>query len=356
MRSGCGGFVRALQPGPAGCDNARMESVRNPAPPLPSLDAWTRYWRSGALHSCSCAFPDNYSGATESFWNERFGALRGGATVVDLGTGNGAIALLAKAAAMAQGMQWRIHGVDRAAIDPAASAGAAARRFEGIVFHPGVSAGTLPFGDAAVDLVTGQYALEYMPREAVTAEIARVLGTRGQGGFVLHARDSVVLSTTAEQLGHCRLLFEDSAIFAHARVMAQVLAHAATPEQRRALAEDPRAQSLRHELNEAAGQVMDRIEQARTPDLLRSAIGAISSTLQAAAALGEEGTLQRLALHEQALRDEWDRLCDLDEAALSPQGIEDLRRRFVDLGYAGTRVGRLQHSPELDLGWTLVVA
>jgi ubiquinone/menaquinone biosynthesis C-methylase UbiE len=334
-----------------------MESVRNPAPPpSPSREAWSRYWQAGALHSCSGAFAGNYEGATAEFWNAQFAQVPDGGTIVDLGTGNGAIALLAKQAAARLGRRFDIHGVDAAAIDPAAVLPDGARVFEGIRFHPGVSAAQLPFADASVALVCGQYAFEYMPRAAALREIARVLGVRGRAAFVLHARDSSVLETTAEQLEHCRLLFEDSVVFSRARLLGEVMAAANTPQLRRALADDVRAQTLRHELNEAAGLVMERAETARTPDLLRTALGAISSTLQAAAGLGPEGVVEQLNLHERALRDEWDRLVDLDEAALDPAQAEQLRQAFVMAGYAKAALGRLDHAPGQRLGWTLVAA
>lgn len=331
-----------------------MESVRNPGLP-PSREAWSRYWQAGALHSCGSAFTGNYEGATAAFWNAQFDQVPEDSLILDLGTGNGAIALLAKQAASRLGRRFEIHGVDAAAIAPAASRPDGARVFEGIRFHAGVSAAQLPFADTGVALVCGQYALEYMPRAAAVREIARVLGARGRGAFVLHARDSCVLETTAEQLEHCRLLFEESVFFSRARLLGEVMAKANTPELRRALAEDVRAQTLRQELNESAGLVMDRIETARTPDLLRTAIGVISSTLQAAMQLGPEGVVEQLNRHERALRDEWDRLCDLDEAALDAEQAEALRQAFVAAGYATTALGRLDHSPTQRLGWTLVV-
>jgi ubiquinone/menaquinone biosynthesis C-methylase UbiE len=332
-----------------------MESVRNPGPPpSPSREAWSRYWQAGALHSCGGAFGGNYEGATASFWRGQFERVPDGGRVVDLGTGNGAIPLLARQAATELGRRFDIHGVDAAAIDPAAALADGARAFAGIRFHAGTSATQLPFPDASVALACGQYALEYMPREAAVAEVARVIGRAGRAAFVLHSRDSALLETTAEQLAHCRLLFEDSVVFGRARLMGEVLAAATTPEQRRALADDPRAQSLRHELNEAAGMVVDRVETARTPALLQTALGAISATLQAAAQLGPEGVAEHLHRHERALRDEWDRLCDLDEAALDPAQAEALRARFVAAGYGATVLGHLDHAPGQRLGWTLV--
>ena len=332
-----------------------MESVRNPGlPPSPSREAWSRYWQGGALHSCGGAFAGNYEGAIAGFWREQFARVPDAGRIVDLGTGNGAIPRLACAAASDLGRRFDVHGVDAAAIDPAATVADGARAFEGIRFHPGVSATQLPFEDGSVALVCGQYALEYLPREAAVREIARVAGRGGRAAFVMHSRDSAVLDTTAEQLEHCRLLFEDSVVFSRARLLGEVLAVANTPELRRALADDARAQALRHELNEAAGMVMDRVEAAKTPALLQTALGAITSTLQAAAQLGPEGVFEHLNRHERALRDEWDRLCDLDEAALDAAQADALRAQFVAAGYANSVLGPLDHAPGQRLGWTLV--
>lgn len=334
-----------------------MESVRNPGPPpSPSRAAWSRYWQTGALHSCGGAFGGNYEGATAHFWREQFERVPEGGTIVDIGTGNGAIPLLARQAGAELGRRFAIHGVDAAAIDPAAAVPDGARAFAGIRFHAGVSATQLPFADGSVALACGQYALEYMPRDAAVREIARTAGAGGRAAFVLHSRDSTVLETTAEQLAHCRLLFEDSVVFGRARLLGEIMAAANTPEQRRALADDPRAQTLRHELNEAAGMVVDRAETAKTPALLQTALGAISSTLQAAAQLGVGGVVEHLDRHERALRDEWDRLCDLDEAALDAAQAEALRAQFVAAGFANATLGHLDHAPGQRLGWTLVAA
>ncbi len=151
-----------------------------------ATEAWTRLWRAGALHSCGCAFRDNYEGATADFWRGRFAALDDGARVVDLGTGNGAILLLAREVAAARGVRFALDGVDLADIDPAALPGAE-DRYAGIRFHPRTSMAALPFADRSVDLVCGQYALEYAPFAPAAAEIARVLAPGGRIAFVLRA-------------------------------------------------------------------------------------------------------------------------------------------------------------------------
>lgn len=321
----------------------------------PAAEVWSRYWGSGVLHSCACAFRGNYEGATAHFWRELFGGLHEGALVVDIGTGNGAIPLLASAAANERGIRFDIHGVDLAAIDPPATAPADPLRYAGIRFHPRTSMTTLPWADGEVDCLTGQYALEYAPREAATAESARVLGPDGRAAFVIHSRDSLILATTADQLASCRLLFDESGFFQHAQALCGLLAQASTPEARRRLGANPRADAARRRFNRAAQQLSERVAHARTPDLLQVAMGAASQALREAAGWGALRTEAFLAGHEADLRDERQRLLDLDAAALDEGGIRALVQRFAECGLGCARIGRIEHAPGRPLGWTLVV-
>ncbi len=330
-------------PGPAPAANDQAAAT----------EAWTRLWRAGALHSCGCAFRGNYEGAIADFWRAQFAALRAGARVVDLGTGNGALLLLARAAGDAAGRPFALHGVDLADIDPAAGPDGT-RRYAGIRFHPRTSMAALPFADRSVELACGQYALEYAPFEAAAREIARVLAPDGRIAFVLHARDSLLLDTTRDQLASCAVLFEHSRLFEHARRLAARLAVAATPEARRALAADPGAQADRERLNVAVGQVAERIASARTPDLLQDALKAVRDALAGAHRRGVAGTDQCLVECATALAGERDRLRDLDRAALDRDQLDAQVDRWASLGLVDLQIDALDHAPGRKLGWTLV--
>ncbi len=322
----------------------------------PSADVWSRYWGAGTLHSCACAFRGNYEGATAAFWSRQFAGLDDGARIVDVGTGNGAILLLARDAAVARSRGFRLHGVDLAAIDPPASVQDGLERYAGVIFHPRTSMTELPFESGSVDLLTGQYAFEYAPAEPASIEIARVLGSRGRAALVIHSRDSLILETTADQLQSCRLLFEDSGFFDHARALCRLLAAATTPQARQALSRNPKADAARRRFNRAAQALSDRVARARTPDLLQVAMGAVGEALREAHRWGPEQTDVFLARHAADLADERQRLLDLDAAALDADGIAALAERFRALGLASTTIGRVDHEPGRSLGWTLVAA
>ena len=317
---------------------------------------WTRYWRAGALHSCGCAWRGNYEGVVAAFWNRCFDTLADGAVLVDVGTGNGAIPLLAVAAARRLGRSWQVHGVDLADIEPAAATGTqnAAADLARVRFHPRTSATDLPFADGAVDLLSGQYAFEYLPRGAAVAEAARVLGGRGRIALVVHARDSELLATTAEQLALCALLFDRSGFFEALRELAARLAAASDPGARAALARDPAAVAARDRLNAAAAQLSERIASARTPDLPQLALGRASEALRQAAGWGVARTLAYVDAARADLEDERQRLVDLDAAALDAQGIANLAAQLGAAGIGHAQVQPLVHENGARLGWTLL--
>ena len=314
---------------------------------------WTRYWRGGNLHSCGQAFAGNYAGAIAQFWTTQFEACGPNAVILDVGTGNGAIPRLAFDHASSRGLDWRIHGADLAAIDPAGIAGSDAARYAGLTFHPGTPMAQLPFADASVDLVTGQYALEYSDTASSLREFARVLAVGGRAAFVLHRADSVVLRATAPQLADCGFLFLDTRLYQRARELATYLARANTPALREQLAGDVGAERARAKVNESAEAILERIRHSPVPGLLQTAFAHVGEVFRNAHVWGELRVREYLAWSEQALRDEEQRLRDLARAALDRPGIEALAQDLAAAGFVDVAIGELAHAPGMVMGWTL---
>ena len=73
---------------------------------------WSRLWRRGTLHSCATGIAGNYDGEILAFWRRQFQALQSGARVIDVGSGNGPLLLLA-AALRRERSDGEPHGLDR---------------------------------------------------------------------------------------------------------------------------------------------------------------------------------------------------------------------------------------------------
>ncbi len=145
-----------------------------------SVEHWETYYRGGALATCPIGPDANYTLDIRDAWVEFFASFPNGARILDVGTGNGAVALIARDAATAAGTQLEIHGSDLALIDPPRQVRGGETMFGGITFHPGVATERLPFEAASLDGVSAQFALEYTDVDRSLREISRVLKPGGR--------------------------------------------------------------------------------------------------------------------------------------------------------------------------------
>lgn len=182
-----------------------------------TLPQWEAYWRTGSVVSCPTDSAGACTGNLRSVWEQFYDALPEGARVLDIGTGNGALPLIALEVARHRSAKLEVHGVDLARIEPRRHVPDGVRLFAGAVFHGGVSAEAMPFAAGHFDAVSGQYALEYMRREAVLREVRRVMVVGGPARFVLHHASSIVVRNARESLLHAREFEDRAAAFADLR-------------------------------------------------------------------------------------------------------------------------------------------
>ena len=80
------------------------------------IAAWSSYWSEGNINSFPNLFAENYSGDIFRFWSETFTMLREHNRVLDICTGNGAIAILARDDVNRRNISCNIHAIDVAKI------------------------------------------------------------------------------------------------------------------------------------------------------------------------------------------------------------------------------------------------
>lgn len=175
--------------------------------------AWDRQWRGNLLSTC-CNHSDPATGhAIIRGWEVFFAALPAGAKILDIGTGNGFVALIAAGVSMKENKAFDIHGADYAAIDPLKALQDQAAAFRGVTFHPGTATENLPFEGQSFDAVTAQHALEYGDLEKSLGEIARVLKQGGGSRFLIHAAGGEIVSANLPKIAQCQYLLEDARLF-----------------------------------------------------------------------------------------------------------------------------------------------
>jgi len=160
--------------------------------------SWSRYWASGALTSLPEDFHANYDGEIADFWARQVDALSEGAAVLDVCTGNGAIALLVAEQARRAGRRVRVTAIDAAEVHPEVIA----RRFPGagellssIRFVSRRRLEDLAVAPDSIDLITSQYGIEYCRWAAAAERCHHFLKPGGRLAIVAHALSSDLLST-----------------------------------------------------------------------------------------------------------------------------------------------------------------
>ncbi len=170
--------------------------------PDPGNGHWTDYWQQGNLTSLPHGFAGNYDGEFLQFWEEQFAGLARGACVLDVCSGNGSIALLARDFSVRHQLDLQVKATDAAHIDAervAHSHPGLAQHIEAIEFLPGIPLEVLAIPSASCDLATSQFGIEYSDWAVSAANIYRMLKPGGGFAMVCHSADSTILREMASQ-------------------------------------------------------------------------------------------------------------------------------------------------------------
>lgn len=301
---------------------------------------WTRHWQADVIDAC---VPDNgqVRSGLDRCWQQFFGRLPDAARLLDLGTGNGALALRALVAAERCGRTIEIHGVDAARIDPARYvAGEQRARLAQVHFHAGVSIESLPFEADRFDCVVSQYAFEYADIERAASEVARVLRPGAPAKFLVHSADAPVVGEVREAL-HAMRKIAASALFASAESLLQRLVAArragqgATPDIQRQIA------AFRSELDVQRAALCSQQRQGLAGDLLTAVAALPAQALADPERAPEDWTSE---LH-QRLAAQIERYEDMIHACRDSAGLKSLMDILVENGLEHVEMHRAVIDP-----------
>lgn len=307
-----------------------------------SLQHWEDYYRGGALASCPVGPGGGYTQELRDVWVEFFSGLPESARILDIGTGNGAVALIALETAAAVGRHYEIHGTDLALINPARDVQGGSQLFTGIQFHARVATEQLPFEAASFDAVSGQYALEYTNVDQALREIHRVLKPGGGAQFILHHADSIVAQKARASLLQSALVLEET------RVLRKLRRHLEAERRSQSAARKTRADLVAalDALRQAAGQTQD-------PLMLNVTIDAVQKLAAARHQLRPAALGLEIDRFEGNLRASVRRLQDLIRCGQTEAGMQGISELVLACGFEVQELALQHHAGDTLVGWRL---
>jgi ubiquinone/menaquinone biosynthesis C-methylase UbiE len=301
---------------------------------------WESYYQGGRIAACPTGQDLNYTLELHDVWTEFFGGLGGAARLLDIGTGNGAISLIARQTADSLGRTYEIHGADLAEINPRRDVADGTRLFAGITFHPGVAAEKLPFEGESFSAVSGQYALEYTDTRQSLAQVLRVLKPGAAAQFVMHHADSIIIDRAHASLRHADAVLMDTKVHRKLRrfLDAEQRPRAAA---RRAWDDLATALSTLHANGRADA---DRL-------VIDVTLDAVSKLLESRRSLSRAALDREIDSVENDLRNSVRRLQDLIGAAITDSVMAEYAQRARSLGFVDVTYTPMYHARRALVGW-----
>lgn len=311
---------------------------------------WNHYWRADRISACPAdGASGNYTPAIHAGWAAFFKSLPDGARVLDIGTGNGAIAAIAQATAAEQGLRLEIHGVDRADIEPARFVRSAPASLDAIHFHARTPVESMPFPPAYFDAVSGQYALEYTDMPAAAGELGRVAKPGACLRFVLHADGTVPVEGASRNLQEIDFLTRQLALPDKARALMRAAFAFEQAAAYDVLLEN-QARSARQAYLDAARQADAFYPQAKCKQMFSDLLEEVRRAWDHRRELTLDHILGVIDAIDTEIRAHAARLTGMRTAALSRTAVEELAGLFSRSGCTNIVLTEL-HPPEDPRFW-----
>ena len=305
--------------------------------------AWDRFWSYDRLSSFGTGSgAGNYGEHIASGWREFFASLPAGARILDLCTGNGAIAVMAVEA----GDDLQVTGADLAAVRPAAFVSGSRPSLGKIHFLANTPAEQLPLEDASFDAVVSQYGIEYSDMEQSVAEAVRVLAPGGKLRFAAHAAEGTVVMDTKRAIADADFLLDFIDLPGRAAACFQAILDV---ERRRAsgpLAQTT-AQTRYATFRDGLKAVAERLQGAADVDMLSSVHRSLTELFQQRQTHDEATLLAKVADLRTEVEAHRERERALLAAALFAEQIGALTERLEGLGLTEITRGEQRNGDDL---------
>jgi ubiquinone/menaquinone biosynthesis C-methylase UbiE len=287
---------------------------------------WDAYWRDSRLQSAGPDSSPEIEAALDAHWSEAAAALEPEAHVLDLACGNGAVSLVVARVSHEMAKDFKIVGIDAAAIDPLKYLPRHADLLRAIEFHPLTRMEELPFEPGTFDAVFSQYGLEYGDIAKSTLEVARVLK---HGGVVialaLPASNSLI-EQGAKKSKQAQQILAQTKLFDVALAVAQALHNVeSTGESHRD------TKQYLERFNNEVERLLARFANAES-DMAMATVMALQKVFTDRKSVDISQQLASINMLRKRLTDLVARSEAMARAALGDAGLNGLKRRIQEAG------------------------
>ena len=171
------------------------------------INAWSLYWSEDRLYSCVAHSSDEDQKVLDTLWHGFSQALDPKSRLLDLATGNGAVAH----AMLSVNKDLQIDAIDKASIDPNKSLKDAGD-LSGVNFHSDVDLFDLSYEASEFDAITSQFGIEYAGLIEASIHVMSYLKIGGRFQFVIHHANSDIIESSKKKISELEQLTKKSGV------------------------------------------------------------------------------------------------------------------------------------------------
>lgn len=294
------------------------------------LAHWSRFWDQGYITTLGDTKPRNYDGVVREFWHEKFAELPQRARILDIATGNGAIATIAAEAGIALDKDFFVAATDLADIQVELIGDERTKQArQSIVFYSRTPCEQQPFDDDSFEMVTSQFGFEYSDIDRTLAEIRRVLVPGGRFVALSHHIDSSLADESRGELAIYSAAIDELDLLGETRKIFEALGD--IPDAPGPVGAGNEAYAAQAEvLNRKVREFQERFGDDERSQIIVGTIGFIARTAKQTTAGERFAALDKASAD---FRDHRERLLDMVAAALDPEAIDELAARAREAGF-----------------------
>jgi ubiquinone/menaquinone biosynthesis C-methylase UbiE len=297
---------------------------------------WDSYWHDSRIQSTVAESSPEAEATLEAHWTEFFNELPNGASILDLGCGNGAVGLIAARLSEATGKNFKIYGVDSAAIDPVKYV-PKEDLLKQIEFKGQTPMESLPYQTGQFEAVVSQYGIEFADSRA-PAEAARVLKRGGRFMAITFAANTIPVVQAASKMRQSQFLLTGTKLFDVATAVSQALHHIEKSPQ-----EDGAPRDTKKYLQKFSDEVERTMAKFKHGD--SEIVEAVITSLQHVFVIRKtteiNSQVNMIALMKKRIGSHVARLDAITRAALGDSGLLGFKRKLADAGLMSVAHGHV---------------
>lgn len=301
------------------------------------MQHWTQYWQStNSLNSFAEGEQGKgYHDEVAKYWHSQFNLIAPKSKVVDLGTGNGAVALLAEQFSQTNNLDWEVLGLDAADIKPQhlkTSDLAKKKHLNNIEFVGNTPIESMTFEPNSVSAFVSQFAFEYSDIEKSLQRCLECLKPGGILSLVAHHPDSSISKDSTIGEAVLEEILVQSPAFMQADLLLDIAQQQTQSGQMHNWSQNPYRQTITETLHWVFSQLKEQFKTDNEAYWCNSTINQITNTLKQIGQINPAQLRQNLSKTYQNLDAHKLRLIDQNNACLTAKRIARIDDTVMQAG------------------------